>query len=112
MSFSKKIIAMLAIVLVSGSLPVRADDVEVSATSKVNAKYHQRIKDLGEQIQLLESKGLITKDEAAKFTERQAQLDKSEESVKSAGFQKPATDELEKSITALNADVSKASHKK
>jgi len=112
MSFSKKIIAILAIVLVSGSLSVRADNVDESATERVNAKYQQRIKDLGEQIHLLQSKGLITEDDAAKLIERQSQLSKSEESVRNDGFQKPATDELEKSITALNADVSTASHKK
>jgi hypothetical protein len=109
MRTSKKIIALFAIMLVSGTLPARADSVEVIKTAQL--KYRQRIKDLGEQIQMLESKGLLTKDESAKFMERQSQLGKSEEVIENGGFQKGPTDELEKSVTLLNSDVFKASHK-
>jgi hypothetical protein len=109
MRTSKKIIALFAIMLVSGTLPARADSVEVTTTMQL--KYRQRIKDLGEQIQMLESKGLLTKDESTKFLERQSQMSKAEEAIRNGGFQKGPTDELEKSVTLLNSDVFKASHK-
>jgi hypothetical protein len=109
MRTSKKIIVLFVIMLVSGTLPARADSVEVTTTRQL--KYQQRIKDLGEQIQMLESKGLLTKDESAKFMERQSQMSKSEEAVRNGGFPKGPTDDLEKSVTLLNSDVFKASHK-
>jgi len=113
MRISKKIIGGIAVMLMNGALSAHADSVEEVSTSRGPnpAKYQQRIKDLGDQIQLLGNKGLITKEEVAQFMERQSQLGKSEESVRNGGFQKPATDELEKSVTLLNADVFKASHK-
>jgi hypothetical protein len=106
---SKKIMLLFAFMSVSVTLPARADSVEVTKT--IQLKYQQRIKDLGEQIQMLESKGLLTKDESAKFMQRQSQMSTSEEAIRNGGFQKGPTDELEKSVTLLNSDVFKASHK-
>jgi hypothetical protein len=100
---SKKIIGVIAALALSGTL---------STYAEMNpAEYQQRIKDLGNQVQLLQGKGLLTNDEVSKFTVRLSQLSKVEESVRSGGFQKAPTDELEKSVTQLNGDVFKASHK-
>ncbi|HEY9683427.1 MAG TPA: hypothetical protein V6C86_17745 [Oculatellaceae cyanobacterium] len=108
----KRVFSSALVSMSVGILPVFADSVETTETISINgAKYAQRVKDLGEQIQLVRSKGLITTEEATKFLERQAKLKTTEEEVRKAGFQKPQADELEKSITLLNADVFKASHK-
>jgi len=99
---SKKIIGIVAAIWASGTF----------AYAEMNpAEYQQRIKDLGDQVHLLQGKGLLTNDEVSKFTERLSQLSKTEQTVRSAGFQKVPTDELEKAVTKLNADVFKASHK-
>jgi hypothetical protein len=74
-------------------------------------KYRQRIKDLGEQIHLVQSKGFISQDEATKFLDRQSKLFSMEAEARNNGFPKPATDDLEKAITLLNEEVFKASHK-
>jgi hypothetical protein len=112
MQISKRIISVFAVMLASGTLPAPADNVEPSGTMRlINPKYQQRVKNLGEQIQMLEGKGLLTKEETAKFMERQSQLSKSEEAARNGGYQKPETDQLEKSITLLNSDVFKASNK-
>jgi hypothetical protein len=105
----RQVISSIALLMAIGTLPAHTDEVEV--TQQVNLKYAQRIKDLGDQIQLLSGKGLLTKDETAQFMERQSQLGKTQQSVKMGGYQKNATDDLEKSVTQLNADVFKASHK-
>ncbi|HEY9760265.1 MAG TPA: hypothetical protein V6C97_34225 [Oculatellaceae cyanobacterium] len=108
----KRVFSSALVAMSVGVLPVFADSVETTETISFNgAKYAQRVKDLGEQIQLVQSKGLITNDEATKFLERQSKLKTTEEEVRKGGFQKPQADELEKSITLLNADVFKASHK-
>ncbi len=92
--------------------PVFAQSVEISASTELNqAKYAQRVKDLGEQIRLARGKGLISEDDASKFTARQQELKGMEEKTRQGGFQKPQADELEKSITRLNADLFAASHK-
>jgi hypothetical protein len=110
MRISKRIISIFAAVLVGGTLPALADNAD-STTKLRNPKYEERVKNLGEQIQMLEGKGLLTKDETARFMERQSQLSKQEEAVRSGGYQKPETDQLEKSITLLNSDVFRASNK-
>jgi hypothetical protein len=61
--------AILTLTVVAA--PVFAQSVEVSASTGLNpAKYAQRVKDLGEQIRLVRSKGLITEDDATKFSAR------------------------------------------
>jgi hypothetical protein len=102
--------AILTLTVVAA--PVFAQSVEVSASTGLNpAKYAQRVKDLGEQIRLVRSKGLITEDDATKFSARQQELKSMEEKTRQDGFQKPEADTLEKSITKLNADLFAASHK-
>ena len=108
----RQLVSSVVMASAIGVLPVMADSVETTETVSLNpAKYAQRVKDLGEQIQLVQSKGLITGDEASKFLERQGKLKNMEEETRKAGFPKPQADELEKSITLLNADLFKASHK-
>jgi hypothetical protein len=92
--------------------PVFADSIEVSASTGIGqAKYAQRVSDLGDQIRLVRSKGLITQEDEAKFSARQQELKAMEEKTRQDGFPKPEADDLEKSITKLNSDVFSASHK-
>jgi hypothetical protein len=84
---------------------------EIESSSLVRPKYRQRLKDLGEQIQLVQNKGFISQDEATKFLERQSRLLSLEAEVRKSGFPKPEADDLEKKITLLNEEVFKASHK-
>jgi len=74
-------------------------------------KYRKRIKDLGDQIHLVRDKGFITQEEADKFLNRQTELFAMEADVRKNGFPRPASNDLEKSITLLNEQVFKASHK-
>jgi hypothetical protein len=103
-------LAILAMSVIAA--PVFAQNVEITASTELGqAKYAQRVKDLGDQIRLVRSKGLITQDDEAKFTTRQQELKSMEEKTREGGFQKPEADQLEKSITKLNADLFAASHK-
>jgi hypothetical protein len=103
-------LAILAMTLVA--TPVFAQSVQITESTELGqAKYAQRVKDLGEQIRLVRSKGLITQDDESKFVARQQELRTIEEKTRQGGFQKPEADELEKSITKLNADLFAASHK-
>jgi TolA-binding protein len=74
-------------------------------------KYRQRIKDLGEQIEMIQGKGFLTKPEADKFMQRIEELRGMEAEARKNGYAKPEADELEKGITLLNEQVFKASHK-
>ena len=74
-------------------------------------KFKQRINDLGAQIRLVESKGLITSGEAGAFLDRQARLLLQEAQANNQGFRTAELNALEKAITLLNADLFAATHK-
>ena len=103
---------LVLIALTISTIPAFAQSVQISETTELGqAKYAQRVKDLGEQIRLVQSKGLISQDAATKFLDRQTKLKAQEEETRKGGFQKPAADNLEQAITKLNSDLFAASHK-
>ncbi len=83
----------------------------IGGSALAQPKYKKRIADLGDQIQLNSSKGFISKEETETFLARQSKLIAMEEEARKKGFEKADADELERSITLLNADLFTASHK-
>ena len=90
------------------SIPVLADEITSTLTPNLEAKYRQRIKDMGEQLDNGVSKGWISSAKASQLKQELSDVDSLETDVSSKGFPKEATNDLEKKVTALNEHITGA----
>lgn len=86
-------------------------DGTVTIKRKFVPKFKERIRNLGEQIQMAQGKGFIGSQEANAFMDRQAKLLIQEQEAAKKEFQKEDMDKLETDITVLNGDLFKAMRK-
>lgn len=88
------------------SIPVLADEVSPSIPAGFAAKYRQRIDNMKEQLDKGLAKGWLSSAKAAELKQELSTVDAMETDVRSKGWPKEPTDELEKKVTLLNERIS------
>jgi hypothetical protein len=88
-----------------------ADEVTVTPTLNLEAKYRQRIKDMGEQLDNGIAKGWISSGKGEQLKKELSDVDAMETDVSAKGFEKEPTNVLEKKVTALNEHITNAMKK-
>jgi hypothetical protein len=73
-------------------------------------KYKERLNTYVEQIQMGTSKGWLTQEQASHFSSEVERLRKVEETAAAQNYPKPLVDDIDKQLTQLNIDFTKATN--
>lgn len=87
------------------SMPAQAGSMDTPITYKWTAnkdRFAQRIKFIGEQIELGQSKGWLTADQVSKFKEDYNRINSAEQSWQGQGCPEAGREPLEKDVTAVH----------